>query len=216
MATRILGTLTGRSDSELPRFEIRLDEEVIFFHGSRRETRDEIKAVSGTIVLMILKPQKIRNAYIVFECHRKTSHFLNRRAGELAHTSGNPIKNKDLIFQETVKICDKNGERLKNVTLPAGNHEFPFKFALKGDTYESVEGMKESYRVYDLRAIFQRTPMGDFHVTKRVHILRTLASHDDFGIPLVSVHSGIPNTVDTLLTMTGKRKDLGKQSKVLC
>ncbi len=80
-----------------------------------------------------------------------------------------PIINKDVFLHMEHALSDCHG------SLPPGNHEFPFEFTLKGDTPETVEGLKENYIKYSLIATADRARLAkDLVATQSLRVIRTL------------------------------------------
>lgn len=64
----------------------------------------------------------------------------------------------------------------KTETLPPDNYEWPFDCILEGNLPESVEGLKDAWIIYRLKAEIGRRRAKDIIIRKPLRIVRTLDS----------------------------------------
>jgi hypothetical protein len=85
--------------------------------------------------------------------------------------SGNKEKS---FFEKTWTFRDAGKGRSE--TLPADNYEWPFSVVLDGSLPESVEGLRDAYVIYRLKAEISRKRGKDVVVRKPLRIVRTLGT----------------------------------------
>jgi hypothetical protein len=85
----------------------------------------------------------------------------------------------------------------KGVILQPGNYEWPFELLLKGDTTESVEGLREAGIRYKLKATVARGKLvHDIHAYKQLRVIRTLEASALEFLHAMSIENIWPNKID--------------------
>ena len=91
------------------------------------------------------------------------------------------------FFEKTWSFRDPG--KGKTETLPPNNYEWPFSCILEGALPESVEGMKDAWIIYRLKAEISRKRGRDIVVRKPLRIVRTLDAN-----ALELAHAMVPNS----------------------
>jgi hypothetical protein len=104
-----------------------------------------------------------------------------------------------------VFVGGEPGSSSRGVTLAASNYEWPFELIIPGDTPECIEGLDDSYIVYNIKATVARGRLAyDLHAYKSVRIIRTL---DPAALELahaMTVENVWPNKIEYSLCIPQK------------
>lgn len=95
------------------------------------------------------------------------------QATSASSMSGRKNTYKEITFFEKTWPFKVSGKS-KTETLPADNYEWPFDTILEGALPESIEGMKDAWIIYRLKAEIGRKRAKDIIVRKPLRIVRTL------------------------------------------
>lgn len=99
----------------------------------------------------------------------------------------------------------RSASKTPATTLQAGNHEWPFELVIPGSMAESVEGLRDSFISYRLKATVARGMLAhDLHAYKPVRIVRTL---DPAALELahaMTVENIWPNKIEYSLVIPQK------------
>jgi hypothetical protein len=99
----------------------------------------------------------------------------------------------------------RSNSKAPATTLVAGNHEWPFELVIPGSMAESVEGLRESFISYRLKATVARGMLAhDLHAYKPLRIVRTL---DPAALELahaMTVENIWPNKIEYSLVIPQK------------
>lgn len=89
---------------------------------------------------------------------------------------------------------------MKGENLPPGNYEWPFEYALPGNSPVSVEGLEDTWIIYRMKAKIERNVLHQNKVTrKHVRLIKAFdPSTFRFSSPMVSLSN--TNTVHHRLT----------------
>jgi hypothetical protein len=100
---------------------------------------------------------------------------------------------------------DSSRLQTRGVTLPPGNYEWPFELMLKGDTTESVEGLREAGIRYKLKATVARGKLvHDIHAYKQLRVIRTLEASALEFLHAMSIENIWPNKIDYSIVIPQK------------
>jgi len=106
--------------------------------------------------------------------------------------SGRRLASKEKTFFEKTWTFRDAG-KTKSEILPADNYEWPFSHILEGGMPESVEGSKDAWVIYRLKAEISRKRGKDITVRKPLRIVRTLDSS-----ALELAHAMVSNTTSIM------------------
>ncbi|KAJ3474241.1 hypothetical protein NLG97_g9930 [Lecanicillium saksenae] len=169
------------------RLEIQLDLDKIVFTGTNEESAGQF--LNGTVVLCLSSPTRIagvsldltgilRRRQLWISQRRLLYPILSVYALLLSFSFG-AGRVPGLNIDSTASILDDQctlfaaPAGMKLATLPAGIHEFPFSFALKGDTAETLVGIHEASITYQLKATATRGPLShELQCQKQFQIIR--------------------------------------------
>ncbi|KAI9673003.1 MAG: hypothetical protein M1817_003167 [Caeruleum heppii] len=163
-----LTTLLGRTNA-VKHFQIRLDSDILVFHGDDIEATGQL--LRGTLVLCLSEPLNVKAIKLRFFGFCRIAWF---EGGYTRFTQWLNILEETVFFNHEWSFLDQRLRRDK--TLPAGNYEWPFELLLPSDTSESIEGLEDNYIVWRLKATIERGALAqNLHVSKHVRIVRTLS-----------------------------------------
>lgn len=98
----------------------------------------------------------------------------------------------------------------KGSILNPGNYEWPFEIIIPGSIAESVEGLRETYIVYKLKARVSRGKLAhDLLALKPVRIIRTLESDNPDLTQPMSVENVWPNKIEYSVSIPEKAAIFG-------
>ncbi|SZF02827.1 unnamed protein product [Blumeria hordei] len=192
---KFFSALTGKNSSATL-FEIRLAKDVIVLHGDSIEASSQI--LSGVVVLRLHQALKVEDLHLKMSGLLKISWPEKKNNND---TEGNlhVYKNCEIFNHKWAPFIGGvgPGSSSKGLILHPGNYEWPFDLILPGSMAESIEGMRETYITYKLKATLARGKLAhDLHTWKPVRIIRTLDSTDlDLAQPM-SVENVWPNKVE--------------------
>lgn len=133
--------------------------------------------------------------------HRLTEYRYNAISASSLSGRRNASKEKT-FFQKTWTFRDPGKGRTE--TLPSDNYSWPFDLVLDGSLPESVEGLKDAYIVYRLKAEIGRKRAKDLVVRKPLRIVRTLAPSALELSHAMSVENIWPNKVEYSISTPSK------------
>ena len=137
--------------------------------------------LTGTLRLENSDHMNVRSIKIRFEGKWKVAWYVEPGASSLQ------IREKGTILNEELNLYPAEGVGSSNVThkIAPGVHEWRFKFVLDPYLPESVEGLANSFCVYDLKAEIDRGYMSKaLFAEKHVRIVRTLGRDTTETVPL--------------------------------
>ena len=190
------GNSSGTS-SAIKYFDLRLDNDYIVFRGSEDEAASA--QLAGSLVLCLTEPLNISHVQLTLS---GTVH-MSWQTTSASSMSGRKTSSKEKTFFEKTwpfKVSGKN----KTDTLPPDNYEWPFDCILEGSLPESVEGLKDAWVVYRLKAEIGRRRAKDIIVRKPLRLVRTL---DPSALELahaMSVENIWPNKVEYSISIPSK------------
>lgn len=156
----------------------RLDSPFVVLHGEPHEA--EPVELTGTLCLTNADHMNVRSIKIRFEGKWKVAWYAEPSASSLQ------IREKGTILNEELNLYPAEGVA-SNVThkIAPGVHEWRFKFVLDPHLPESVEGLANSFSVYDLKAEIDRGYMSKaLYTEKHVRVVRTLGRDTAETVPL--------------------------------
>ncbi|KAF3937013.1 hypothetical protein ABW19_dt0209678 [Dactylella cylindrospora] len=196
-------------------FEIRLDEDVLVLRGEPTEAAGV--QLTGKIVLSCTEPIAAKSLSIrvnALERFRSGSSLfpstgniqadlLARRINDLFNGPWGPVMK---VFKwEQVIWSDRFVPIREKTTIPAGNHEFPFHWIIRGDSPESVEGFNDASILWDLHATLERTLLSsDLHANKHFRVIRTLPHTALEFTQSMTVENVWPNKVEYSVSTPSK------------
>ncbi|KAM0192294.1 hypothetical protein ACHAPI_008471 [Fusarium lateritium] len=142
-------------------FDIRLERDFVVFWGNQYESSDQV--LKGVVVLCLRSPLKLEDIRL-------------RLDGTVRHawlTDPGVAHNTNIFKHKWPALVGSTG---KNLTLPAGNYEWPFELIMAGDTPESLEGIRDASITYELRATIGRGKLArHISCSKRLRVIRTFS-----------------------------------------
>ncbi|KAF2091707.1 carbon catabolite repression protein cred [Saccharata proteae CBS 121410] len=152
-----------------PRLEIKPDSPFVVFQGDAHNAEDV--EIAGKLVLTCRDSVPIRCIKLSLIGSRKVSWLTNA-------VNPQQIVHKQEFLRENKTVFPTESSTKKVVHhMGAGTHEWNFKFTLKGNMPESVEGLAGSYIVYNLHAVLDRGMMNKaLYADKHMRVIRTLSS----------------------------------------
>ncbi|KAK8244996.1 carbon catabolite repression protein cred [Phyllosticta capitalensis] len=152
-----------------PVLEIRPDSPFVVFSGDAHNA--EPVTLTGKLVLTNRDSIPIRYIKLSLIGTRKVSWLTNA-------VNPQQIVYKDEFLRDDKYLYPADGGSKKIVhTMGPGVHEWNFRFTLKGNLPESVEGLAGSYIIYNLHATLDRGMMAKcLYADKHLRVVRTLAN----------------------------------------
>ena len=98
------------------------------------------------------------------------------------------------LFEKSWTFKDAGGKGKTEILQP-DNYEWPFSTILEGSLPESVEGLKDAWIIYRLKAEISRKRGRDIVIRKPLRVVRTLDSSAlelSHAMVWISVHLGDP------------------------
>ncbi|KAK3292788.1 uncharacterized protein B0H64DRAFT_238763 [Chaetomium fimeti] len=191
-------------------FEIRLDNDFIVFRGDDHEASGQL--LKGTVVLCLSSPLRLEDIHLKLI---GTAHYAWTDAKVTATGISTQKVDKTVPFLDhrwspfegigAPDPTDSSRLQTKGVTLPPGNYEWPFELLLKGDTTESVEGLREAGIRYKLKATVARGKLvHDIHAYKQLRVIRTLEASALEFLHAMSIENIWPNKIDYSIVVPQK------------
>lgn len=155
------------SSKDVKVFEIRLDNDYIVFRGSEDEAASA--PLSGSLVLCLADALMIHHVKLTVSGILHMSYLSSSTSA----MSGRRVATKEKAFYEKTWTFVDAGKG-RSELLPSDNYEWRFDTVLDGSLPESVEGLKDAWVVYRLKAEICRKRGKDIVVRKPLRIVRTL------------------------------------------
>lgn len=216
MALKFLsGHSSGGSSTSVKHFDIRLDNDYIVFRGGEDEAASA--QLAGSVVLCVTEPLNISHVQLTLSgiIHMSyvpaqhpsypysNTNIYRWQATSASSMSGRKNAYKEKTFFEKTwpfKVAGKD----KSLMLMPDNYEWPFDCILEGSLPESVEGLKDAWIIYRLKAEIGRKRGKDIVVRKPLRIVRTL---DPSALELahaMSVENIWPNKIEYSISIPSK------------
>ncbi|ETN39359.1 uncharacterized protein HMPREF1541_05582 [Cyphellophora europaea CBS 101466] len=198
MALKFLsGHSTGGSSSGVKHFDIRLDNDYIVFRGAEDEAASA--QLAGSLVLCLTEPLNISHVQLTLSgiIH------MSWQATSASSMSGRKSAYREKTFFEKSWPFKVSGKEKSQMLLP-DNYEWPFDCILEGSLPESVEGLKDAWIIYRLKAEIGRRRGKDIVVRKPLRLVRTL---DPSALELahaMSVENIWPNKIEYSISVPSK------------
>ncbi|RMZ86352.1 hypothetical protein DV736_g6422, partial [Chaetothyriales sp. CBS 134916] len=198
MALKFLGNHSGSSaNSAVKHFDIRLDNDYIVFRGSEDEAA--CAQLAGSLVLCLTEPLNVSHIQLTLSgiVHMSWS------SSSTTHMSSRKVCFKEKTFFEKTWPFMVPGKTKTEVLLP-DNYEWPFDTILEGALPESIEGLKDAWIIYRLKAEIGRKRGRDIVARKPLRIVRTL---DPSALELahaMSVDNIWPNKIEYSISVPSK------------
>jgi hypothetical protein len=136
------------------------------FRGNADEASSAF--LRGTLVICNSEPISNKGIHLELDGVARTSLALQAASGTRLDKQETSFLTKRWDFD------NQNDNRKEQNVLPAGNHEWPFEFILRGDLPESVEGLPLSWVIYRLKAVMDRGKFAkDLLARKHIRVVRT-------------------------------------------
>ncbi|EXJ92982.1 hypothetical protein A1O3_01538 [Capronia epimyces CBS 606.96] len=204
MALKFLSGHTSNtgSSSSVKYFDIRLHNDYIVFRGSEDEASSA--SLSGTVVLCLTEPLNISHIDLTLSgiLH------MSWQTTSTSSMSGRRTAYKERTFFEKSWTFREPGKGKTEVLQP-DNYEWPFQCILEGSLPESVEGLKEAWIIYRLKAEISRKRGRDIVVRKPLRIVRTLDSNALELSHAMSVENIWPNKIEYSISIPNKAVAFG-------
>ncbi|EXJ91189.1 hypothetical protein A1O1_04298 [Capronia coronata CBS 617.96] len=190
------------SSSSVKYFDIRLDNDYIVFRGSEDEASSA--SLSGTVVLCLTEPLTISHIDLTLSgiLH------MSWQTTSTSSMSGRRTASKERTFFEKSWVFREPGKGKTEVLQP-DNYEWPFQCVLQGSLPESVEGLKDAWIIYRLKAQISRKRGRDIVVRKPLRIVRTLDSNALELSHAMSVENIWPNKIEYSICIPNKAVAFG-------
>ncbi|KAJ9634718.1 hypothetical protein H2204_006167 [Knufia peltigerae] len=204
MALKFLSSHASHSgtSSSVKYFDIRLDNDYIVFRGSEDEAASA--QLSGTVVLCLTEPMNISHVDLTLSgiLH------MSWQTSSTSSMSGRRTAYREKTFYEKNWSFRDPGKG-KTEILPSDNYEWPFSCILEGALPESVEGMKDAWIIYRLKAEIKRKRGRDIVVRKPLRIVRTLDANALELAHAMSVENIWPNKIEYSISIPNKAVAFG-------
>ncbi|KIX03967.1 uncharacterized protein Z518_07520 [Rhinocladiella mackenziei CBS 650.93] len=204
MALKFLSGHASHSgtSSSVKYFDIRLDNDYIVFRGNEDEAASV--QLSGSVVLCLTEPMTIAHVDLTL------SGILHMtwQTTSTSSMSGRRTAYKEKTFFEKNWTFRDPGKG-KTEVLPPDNYEWPFQCILEGALPESVEGLKDAWIIYRLKAEINRKRGRDIVVRKPLRIVRTLDSNALELAHAMSVENIWPNKIEYSISIPNKAVAFG-------
>ncbi|RMD41203.1 hypothetical protein DV735_g3886, partial [Chaetothyriales sp. CBS 134920] len=198
MALKLLGSHgSSSSSSAVKHFDIRLDNDYIVFRGSEDEAASA--HLAGSLVLCLTEPLTVSHIQLTL------SGIVHMSWPSLSssHMNGRKVCLKEKTFFEKTWPFMVPG-KAKTEVLPPDNYEWPFDTILEGSLPESIEGLKDAWIIYRLKAEIGRKRARDIVTRKPLRMVRTL---DPSALELahaMSVDNIWPNKIEYSISVPSK------------
>ncbi|OQV09982.1 Arrestin or S-antigen, domain-containing protein [Cladophialophora immunda] len=204
MALKFLSAHTPHSgsSSSVKYFDIRLDNDYIVFRGNEDEAASA--QLSGSLVLCLTEPMTIHHVDLTLSgiLH------MSWQTTSTSSMSGRRTTYKEKTFFEKNWTFRDPGKGKTEVLQP-DNYEWPFRCILEGSLPESVEGLKDAWIIYRLKAEISRKRGRDIVVRKPLRIVRTLDSNALELSHAMSVENIWPNKIEYSISIPNKAVAFG-------
>ncbi|KAL1901652.1 hypothetical protein Cpir12675_000342 [Ceratocystis pirilliformis] len=187
-------------------FQIRLDNDFIVFRGGEDESSGQV--LKGHLVLCLSAPLRVDDIHLDLAGTIRFSWAEARHTG--ASVTGPPKVDRTISLLSH-RFPSFIGGKGKNITLEAGNYEWPFEYMLPGNTAETIECVPEVSLTYRLTATCVRNKLvaSDVHTQKRFRVIRTLDPTALEFHHAMSVENIWPNKIEYSLAVPQKAVPLG-------
>ncbi|KIW14414.1 hypothetical protein PV08_07197 [Exophiala spinifera] len=204
MALKFLSSHTSHTgtSSSVKYFDIRLDSDYIVFRGGEDEAASA--QLSGNVVLCLTEPMNISHVDLTLSgiLH------MSWQTSSTSSMSGRRTAYREKTFYEKNWSFRDPGKG-KTEILPSDNYEWPFSCILEGSLPESVEGMKDAWIIYRLKAEIKRKRGRDIVVRKPLRIVRTLDANALELAHAMSVENIWPNKIEYSISIPNKAVAFG-------
>ncbi|KAK4938419.1 hypothetical protein LTR10_021136 [Elasticomyces elasticus] len=204
MALKFLSTHTPHSgsSSSVKYFDVRLHNDYIVFRGSEDEAASA--ELSGSVVLCLTEAINISHIDLTLSGILHMSYLTSSTSS----MSGRRTAYKEKTFFEKSWVFRDPGKS-KSETLPPDNYEWPFRCILEGSLPESVEGLKDAWVIYRLKAEISRKRGRDIVVRKPLRIVRTFDANALELAHAMSVENIWPNKIEYSICIPNKAVAFG-------
>jgi hypothetical protein len=204
MALKFLSAHTPHSgsSSSVKYFDIRLDNDYIVFRGSEDEAASA--QLAGSLVLCLTEPMTINHVDLTLSgiVH------MSWQTTSTSSMSGRRTSYKEKTFFEKSWTFRDAGKGKTEVLQP-DNYEWPFNTILEGSLPESVEGLKDAWIIYRLKAEISRKRGRDIVIRKPLRVVRTLDSSALELSHAMSVENIWPNKIEYSISIPNKAVAFG-------
>ncbi|KAJ9613956.1 hypothetical protein H2200_002092 [Cladophialophora chaetospira] len=204
MALKFLSAHTPHSgtSSSVKYFDIRLDNSYIVFRGSEDEAASA--QIAGSVVLCLTEAMAIHHVDLTLSgiLH------MSWQSSSTSSMSGRRTAYKEKTFFEKSWTFRDAGKG-KTETLQPDNYEWPFSTILEGALPESVEGLKDAWIIYRLKAEISRKRGRDIVIRKPLRVVRTLDSSALELSHAMSVENIWPNKIEYSISIPNKAVAFG-------
>ncbi|EXJ54385.1 hypothetical protein A1O7_09724 [Cladophialophora yegresii CBS 114405] len=205
MALKFLSAHTPHSSgssSSVKYFDIRLDNDYIVFRGSEDEAASA--HLAGSLVLCLTEPMMVQHVDLTLSgiVH------MSWQTTSTSSMSGRRTSYKEKTFFEKSWTFRDAGKGKTEVLQP-DNYEWPFSTILEGSLPESVEGLKDAWIIYRLKAEISRKRGKDIVIRKPLRVVRTLDSSALELSHAMSVENIWPNKIEYSISIPNKAVAFG-------
>ncbi|RKF62453.1 HECT-type ubiquitin ligase-interacting protein creD [Erysiphe neolycopersici] len=194
---KLISAFTGKNSNPASFFEIRLTKDVIVLYGEPREAPSQL--VTGVLMLCLYQTIKVEEIYLRMSGHLKISGLPDKKQNFESENKVHIERQSEIFSHRWAPFVGSHGSESssKGTIMHAGNYEWPFELIIPGSIAESVQGLRETYIVYNLKAKVARGKLAHDLVTwKPLRIIRTMESADaDLSQPMI-VENVWPNKVE--------------------
>jgi len=204
MALKFLSSHTSHSgtSSSVKYFDVRLDNDYIVFRGSEDEAASA--QLSGNVVLCLTEPMTVSHVNLTLS---GILHMSWQTTSTSSMSGRRTAYKEKTFFEKTWSFRDPG--KGKTEILPPNNYEWPFSCILEGALPESVEGMKDAWIIYRLKAEISRKRGRDIVVRKPLRIVRTLDANALELAHAMSVENIWPNKIEYSINIPNKAVAFG-------
>ncbi|KAK5218990.1 hypothetical protein LTR72_008172 [Exophiala xenobiotica] len=204
MALKFLSSHTSHSgtSSSVKYFDVRLDNDYIVFRGSDDEAASA--QLSGNVVLCLTEPITISHVNLTLS---GILHMSWQTTSTSSMSGRRTAYKEKTFFEKTWSFRDPG--KGKTEILHPNNYEWPFSCILEGALPESVEGMKDAWIIYRLKAEISRKRGRDIVVRKPLRIVRTLDANALELAHAMSVENIWPNKIEYSISIPNKAVAFG-------
>ncbi|KAI6245063.1 HECT-type ubiquitin ligase-interacting protein creD [Erysiphe necator] len=194
---KLISALTGKNSSPASLFEIRLTKDAVVLYGDRREAPSQL--MTGVVVLSLYQTIKVEEVYLRMSGQLKISGLPDKKQNFESENKIHIERQCEIFSHTWPPFVGGHGSESssKGTIMHSGNYEWPFELIIPGSIAESVQGIRETYIVYNLKAKVARGKLAHDLVTwKPVRIIRTMESADaDLSQPMI-VENVWPNKIE--------------------
>lgn len=194
---KLISAFTGKNSSPASFFEIRLTKDIIVLYGEPREAPSQL--VTGVVVLSLYQTIKVEEIYLRMSGQLKISGLPDKKQNFESENKVHVERQCEIFSHRWAPFVGSHGSESssKGTIMHPGNYEWPFELIIPGSMAESIQGLRETYIVYNLKAKVARGKLAHDLVTwKPVRIIRTMESADaDLSQPMI-VENVWPNKVE--------------------